>query len=296
MIDGSKTIAVLYPGELGAGVAALARTRGARVITTLDGRGEATAARCREAGLTVLDSLADVARQADVVISLVPPAAADDLVDAYCKVAHLAPRGAIFVDANSIGPELARSLAVKVAAAGRAFVDAAINGLAKNLTAGGTLFLSGPRAPEIADWIGDAMRVRVLGPEPGRASAMKMLLSGLSKGICALYLELALVAQRSGILPEMSEATAMIYPGVFALADRMIPTYGRHAARRATEMGELESTARAAGLDPCVIDSLRRLHDALAEVPFDPKQAADPSAASLIERLAAAGFLAGDAK
>jgi 3-hydroxyisobutyrate dehydrogenase-like beta-hydroxyacid dehydrogenase len=291
MIDGAKTIAVLHPGELGASVAALARTRGARVVTTLIGRGQATAARCRESGVMVLDSLAEVARQADIVISLVPPAAAGDLVDAYCKVAHLAPRDALFVEANSIGPELARSLALKVTACGIGFVDAAINGLAKNIAAGGTLFLSGTRAAEIADWIGDAMRVRVLGPEPGRASAMKMLLGGLSKGICALYLELALVAQRSGMLLEMSEAVAMIYPGVFALADRMLPTYARHAARRVTEMSELESTARAAGIDPCVIDAVHRLHEALAQVPFDPVSAAAPSAGSLIERFAAEGFL-----
>jgi hypothetical protein len=45
---------------------------------------------------------------------------------------------------------------------------------------------------------------------------------------------------------------------------RMLPTYPRHAGRRETEMSELEATARAAGMTPCVIDAVRALHADLA--------------------------------
>src|SRR5438309_2316712 len=45
----AKTIGILYPGEMGASLAALLRGRGHRVVTTLAGRGERTAGRCREA-------------------------------------------------------------------------------------------------------------------------------------------------------------------------------------------------------------------------------------------------------
>jgi putative dehydrogenase len=281
--DIGKTVGLLYPGEMGAALASLLHSRGARIVTTVDGRGPRTADRCREAGCIVLDSLADVARQSNVVVSLVPPAAAEEIADRYCEFARSAPPNALYVDANSIRPELARSIAAKLNARGRGFVDAAINGLAKNLSTTGTLFLSGPRSGEIAQLFGDAMRVRTLGDESGRASAMKMLLSGLSKGVCALFLELAMTAQRDGMLEDFLAASGTIYPEITALADRMLPTYARHAGRRATEMNELESTVRAAGVEPTVIAAVRQLHEMLATVPF-AEDANAVSIASLIDR------------
>src|SRR4051812_8716278 len=185
--DTNITVGLLYPGEMGAAMASTLIERGVRVVTTLGGRGDETASRAREVGVEVLNSFDDVVRQSHVVVSLVTPAAAEDVALAYVAAAHLAPAGAIYVDVNSIGPELARSIGERIEAAGVAFVDAAINGLARNLTKSATLFLSGPRAAEVAQIIGQDVRVRTLGAAPDAASAMKMHLSGLSKGLCALF-------------------------------------------------------------------------------------------------------------
>src|SRR5262249_10659571 len=155
------------------------------------------------------------------VISLVSPGSAADIVDEYCDLAHTAPHGAIFVDSNSIGPELSSEFAERVESHGISFVDAAINGLAKNLTSTCTLFLSGLRAGDVADCFGTAMKVQQLGDRPGRASAMKMLLSGLSKGVCALFVETALTAHHHGMLSEMIESYSRIYPGVMGIVERM---------------------------------------------------------------------------
>jgi 3-hydroxyisobutyrate dehydrogenase-like beta-hydroxyacid dehydrogenase len=215
--------------------------------------------------VVVLDSFNEVVRSSDVLFSLVLPSAAEDVAAKYAESARLAPRGAIYVDANSIGPEKARAIAARVEAAGVSFVDASINGLAKNLCASGTLYLSGRRAGDVAALCERVTRVKVLGDEPGRASAMKMLLGGLSKGVCALFAELAALADEQGMLDAMLEATGRTYPGVTALAERMLPTYAQHAARRATEMTELEATARAAGLTPRAIEGVVKFHEALAE-------------------------------
>jgi 3-hydroxyisobutyrate dehydrogenase-like beta-hydroxyacid dehydrogenase len=292
----AKTIGVLYPGEMGASLAALLRRRGHPVVTTLAGRGERTARLCRGAEVAVLPSLADVVRAADVVISVVPPAAAEDVAEAYCRHAPGAPAGALYVDLNAIRPDLAETIAGRLAVCGRGFVDAAVNGLAKNLATTATLYLSGPRAAEVAALVGDDMRVKLLGDQPGRASSMKMLLSGLSKGVCALFVETALVARRQGMLAEMTEAYAQIYPGIMAVVERMLPTYSQHAGRRAAETAELEQTARAAGLEPCVLAAVARLHEMLAGTDFG--RAADAggarSVATIIERLAADGLLAAE--
>ncbi|MDB5356862.1 MAG: putative dehydrogenase [Phycisphaerales bacterium] len=294
MSDHTPTVGILYPGEMGASLAAVLRARGARVVTTLAGRGEQTARRASATGVEVLESLADVVRASEVLICLVPPASAEQAADDYCELAHLSPPGALYVDANSIGPELSAALASRVARHGRGFVDAAINGLSKNLTTSGTLFLSGPRAGEVARLFGDSVAVKLLGDQPGRASAMKMLLSGLSKGVCALFVETALTAHRHGMLAEMAESYTRIYPGIMALVDRMLPTYAGHAARRVDETRELEQTAQAAGFEPCVLAAVRQLHELLAGVDFSSAGQQTWTTKSLIEKLAAEGFLTGD--
>ncbi len=264
MSEPPKTVGLLYPGEMGAALSSLLRRRGTPVVTTVCGRSAATARRAAEGGAVVVGCLADVVRASDVVFSVIVPSAAEEVAHQYAELAHLAPAGAVFVDANSIAPDKAAAMARRLESRGRSFVDASINGLAKNLATSGTLFLSGPRAGEIERLFAGAVRVRVLGNAVGRASAMKMLLGGLSKGICALFAELALLAERQGMLEEMLDATATTYAGVAAVAERMLPTYARHAGRRATEMEELEATARAAGLEPCVITAVRELHERFA--------------------------------
>jgi 3-hydroxyisobutyrate dehydrogenase-like beta-hydroxyacid dehydrogenase len=270
----SLTVGVLYPGELGAAVGGLFVGRGIRVVT-------------------VLDSLEEVVRESNVVLSLVPPAAADEVAASYCELAHLAPADAIYVDVNSIGPQQIAVIGARVEGAGRSFVDAAINGLAENLTKSATLFVSGRRAGEIAGLFEGAMRVRVLGADVGRASGMKMLLAGLSKGICALFAELAVVARQRDMLGEFAAASAEIYPGIWGLVQRMLPTYAQHAGRRATEMQELEETARAAGLEPCVIAAVRQLHETLAGASF-AAGIAGSDVFSFIEQLAEQQILTGE--
>ena len=265
MTSTPPTVGVLYPGEMGSAVAALLASRGTPVVTTLAGRGATTAAHCAASGAKVVASLEDVVRASDVLISLVVPSAAEAVAEQYCAAAHRAPRGAIYVDANSIAPARAEDIGRRVEAAGRSFVDASINGLAKNLPTSGTLYLSGRRAGEVAALFEAGARVKLLGDGVGRASAMKMLLGGLSKGMCALFAELALVAHEQGMLDEMVEAATRTYGGVTAVVERMLPTYARHAARRHTEMTELEATARDAGVRPRVIQGVVKFHEAMAE-------------------------------
>jgi 3-hydroxyisobutyrate dehydrogenase-like beta-hydroxyacid dehydrogenase len=286
----SKTVGIISIGEMGASVASVLSARGVRVVTTVQGRSDATKQRVRAAGCTVLDSFEQVVAQADVVLSVVAPATAESIVEAYCNESHRAPADALFVDLNSIGPELATTLAERVSFSGRGFVDGAINGLAKNLTTSATMFLSGPRSDDVAAFFGDRLRIRRLGHEFGRASAMKMLLSGLSKGVCALFAETALIAHYRGMLPEMIDAYGQIYPGIMALIERMFPTYSQHAARRATEMRELVETARASGVEPITLEAARSLHDELADVNYESLETS--TVQSIVEFLANEELLA----
>jgi 3-hydroxyisobutyrate dehydrogenase-like beta-hydroxyacid dehydrogenase len=285
------TIAILYPGEMGAALAAALRDRRPRLITTLAHRSAITAKRCRDQGIEVLDSLGDVVRAADIVFSVVPPAVAHDVALAYARLADVAPEDSLYVDVNSIGPDSIESISRNIGKTGRGFVDAAINGLAKNLTTSGTLFLSGQRAGEIGSLFEGLVRIRIVGAEPGRASMMKMLLAGMSKGLCALFVELAAMAKRRDMLDEMLSEAARIYPGMTTVIDRMLPTYAQHAARRASEMNELQQTAQFSGIEPRVIAAMTRLHEEIARISFDTPDGSSWTVASLIGRLLDEGIV-----
>src|SRR6266568_5387306 len=67
----STTIAIIAPGAMGSAVARRLGEHGARVLTSLIGRSEATAQRAAAAGM-VAASDADIAG-ADIILSIVPP-------------------------------------------------------------------------------------------------------------------------------------------------------------------------------------------------------------------------------
>jgi 3-hydroxyisobutyrate dehydrogenase-like beta-hydroxyacid dehydrogenase len=284
-------VGVLYGGEMGAAIGALLRGRGYRVIGTLEGRSERTARRCREAGIQIVPSLSELAATAQVVISLVSPEAAESVAEEYCRFAFAAPAAAVFVEANSIGPELADSLARRVRATGIAVVDGSINGLACNLASSATLYLSGDRAVDVQRLFDGAMRVRVLGATAGQASAMKMLLGGLTKGVCALYVELALTARQQGLLEELNLAMGRSYGGIKELVDRMLPTYPQHADRRVQEMRQAAGMVQSVGLEPCVLAGVERLHEEIARAVVEERGADRPSIEALIQRFAEEGVL-----
>src|SRR5438874_642718 len=99
-----NTIGILYPGEMGSTVGKLLCESGFRVITTVEGRSPRTQQLCREAGLNVVNSLDDILRHSDIVISLVSPSAA--LPVALEVGTHLegSSRRLLYIDANSISP------------------------------------------------------------------------------------------------------------------------------------------------------------------------------------------------
>ncbi|OYV89630.1 MAG: hypothetical protein B7Z73_06655, partial [Planctomycetia bacterium 21-64-5] len=120
------TIGVLYPGEMGSALGRVLSGAGHRVVTTVAGRSTDTADLATAAGLEMLGSLEKVVAASDVLLSLVPPAAAVSTAR-QASACDFKP-DAIYVDANSIAPRTARAIAEIVEGRGMQFVDAAIHG------------------------------------------------------------------------------------------------------------------------------------------------------------------------
>src|SRR4051794_27604904 len=98
------TVGILYPGDMGSSLGKLLAEHGFPVVTTLEGRSLRSRRLCETAGLKALDTLCEVVQQAAVVFSVVPPAAAREVAEQYCALAHRAPTGAIYIDANPVSP------------------------------------------------------------------------------------------------------------------------------------------------------------------------------------------------
>jgi 3-hydroxyisobutyrate dehydrogenase-like beta-hydroxyacid dehydrogenase len=259
------TVGILYAGELGSTLGRLLRQGGLTVVTTLEDRSLRTADLCRPAGLCILPSLSDVLSRADILLSLVSPSAAVALAECYRANRPAAAPAQVYVDINSIAPDTAQKIAKVLDVPGVTFVDGAVHGLASALPERGTLYLSGQAAPVVAELFGRCLRVRVLGSEPGRASAFKMLISGLNKGVVALFVELALAARQAGMLDELLLCYRDVYPGIMGLVDRLLPTYPQHAGRRGDELQEVERALQGLGVEPRLAGAARRLTQELAD-------------------------------
>lgn len=259
-------IGILYPGEMGSSLGRLLAEDGFPVVTTLEGRGPRTRRHCTEAGLEVLPTARDVAAAAEVVVSLVSPAAALPVAEAYVALVEGSPRPPLYVDANSISPATAGRIDALLRRSRIDFVDAAIRGPASQLRRMGTLYLSGASAPGVAEWLAPSLQTRVVGESAGAASALKMALSGVSKGLAALFMEMSLVACELDLLDAFRDDCRRYYPGLMEAVERMVPTYPRHSRRREEELRELEAMMRRLEIQPCTARGARQFVAALAEL------------------------------
>lgn len=255
--DSRPTVGILYPGELGSTLGRLLASSGLTVITTVEGRSERTRYLAEEAGLFLLNGLREVAERADIVVSTVTPAAALPVAQHYLLKRVKPARPQLFVDLNSTSPATTRRLDQTLRSGGIDFVDGAVHGLASGLPERGTLYLSGAAAQRLAVVFARVLRVKVVGDEAGQASTFKMMISGLAKGIAALFAEMSLAAHKAGLLEAFLACSQQAYPGILELVERLLPTYPRHAVRRAEEAREVEQTIQALELRPCVTAGAR---------------------------------------
>lgn len=259
-----STIGILYPGEMGSSLGKLLCDAGFRVITTVEGRSHRTLRLCREAGFRVVDSLGALLQLSDVVISLVSPCAALSVATDVAAHRGDLTRRLLYVDANSISPMTVAQIAETLHNVSIDFVDASIFGLASQLRQRGTVCFSGLRANELSHQFGPFLRVKIVGDAPGQASALKMIVSGIPKGLSGLFIETMLFARNMNLLNEAVELCEEIYPNIMEVVNRMLPTYPEHAARRCEELREVEQTMLINGSTPRIVRAVREVTSDLA--------------------------------
>jgi 3-hydroxyisobutyrate dehydrogenase-like beta-hydroxyacid dehydrogenase len=249
-------IGILHPGELGSVLGAVLSAHGHRILTCVTGRSERTCA----AAATFEDRpcLHDLSSEVDVVLSVVPPIAAIAIAEQFSAAAKSAAVKPLYVDMNAISPITLCKVSRAVEAGGLDLVDGAVHGLASRFGKSSVLYLSGERSCEVERLFSGILPIRTLGPALGRASALKMLTGGLNKGLAGLTLELSAIAERAGLLEEFLGMCRDQYPGILAVAERVLPSYRRHAPRRSDELKELASFMTSRGIVPDVVEGASR--------------------------------------
>ncbi|MGE0255895.1 MAG: DUF1932 domain-containing protein [Alphaproteobacteria bacterium] len=286
----SATIAIVGTGDMGSGVGRDLVARGFRVVTALAGRGEASRRRAADAGIADAGMLADAVAGCDMLLSILPPAAAPAFAGEVAAAMRATGKRPVFVDCNAISPANMRAVGAAVAAAGAAVADVGIVGAPPGRGDATRFYASGPRAAldAVAALAGPDLLVRTLGPEIGRASALKMAYAAITKGTTALHAAALLVARREGLFDELATELSESRSVVWQEMGRSVPRLGTVADRWAGEMTEIAATFAAAGLTPLLHEGAHDVFALLARSAL----AAEPgggrgSARTLDETLAA---------
>lgn len=231
----ARTVAVISPGDMGSAVGRRLREAGLRVVTSLAGRTQRTRSLTADSGIEDAGSLAAAVRQADVLLSILPPGRALELAKAVGRDA-----GPLYVDCNAVSPATARAIG---SAVGGRYIDAGIIGSPD----APRFYASGPDAAELAEL---PLDVRVLAGEIGQASALKMCYAALTKGLTALLTESMVTAEVLGVSEALRSELADSQPMFLAGARHGLPGMVPKAYRWIAEMEQIAATFEAAGLTP----------------------------------------------
>jgi 3-hydroxyisobutyrate dehydrogenase-like beta-hydroxyacid dehydrogenase len=277
-----KTVALLHPGNMGVTIGTAAATSGARVLWASHQRSKATQERAERAGLVDLKSLANAVRDSDVVLSVCPPHAALELAQ---SVARLDFRG-IYVDANAVSRARAEQIGATVAKAGASFVDGGIIGSPVKRSGTTRLYLSGARAPEIAELFSASMLdARTIGDTPGAASALKIAYAAWTKCSDALILAVRALAAIEGVEQALVEEWALSQPDLEDRSVRAAAVAVPKAWRYVGEMKEIAATFEAAGLPSGFHLAAADINERLAA--FKDRTAPPPTVAAVVDALRA---------
>lgn len=252
-------IAILMPGDMGSGVGRALRAHGFDVITSLAGRSDRSRGLAAAAGLRDVGSLEETVAMAGLILSIVPPARALALATSVASAMTATGARPVYVDCNAIAPGTARRIGQVIAGAGAPFLDCGIIGLPPGKSPETRFHVSGPDTAPMQELHGKGISIFPMGPEIGRASALKMVYAGLTKGTWTLHTALLLGAWKMGVYDELiveyenSQSTALK-----AMRDR-VPRLPTDAGRWVGEMEEIAASLAEVGVPS-------GFHQAAAEV------------------------------
>jgi putative dehydrogenase len=260
----TPTVAIIAPGNMGAGVASRLTENRVTVLTALAGRSAASGERAREAGMSAV-SERELA-EADFLLSIVPPGEALALARRLVPVLTAANRKPIYVECNAVSPQTMLQIADVIGKTGCRFVAAGIIGPPPKPGTGNTKFYaSGPAAKDFAKLNDYGLIVRVLDGELTAAPALKMSYAGITKGFTALGAAMMLAATRGGAADALKAELAESQQPLLGFLSRQMPGMYGKAYRWVAELDEISSFVGEDRPEHEMLAAAARLYERMAE-------------------------------
>jgi 3-hydroxyisobutyrate dehydrogenase-like beta-hydroxyacid dehydrogenase len=284
------TIGILGTGDMGSAVGAALRRSGYRVVTALEGRSDASCALAAAAGLEDLGSLTHVVEACDLLLSILPPAAALGFAESARAIIRDRGRSLVYADCNAVSPATVCRIGALLSDVPARFVDVGIVGPAPrdNTPSPTRFYVAGPERAAVLELEAPELAMIDMGDSIGRASALKMCYAAMNKGANALYANLLLAARRLGVQGELLRELEASQPEAAGRMARRVPFLAATAERFAGEMAEIAATFDAAGVSGDFYRGAQWLYALLARSSLAAETRATlPDERSLEEALAA---------
>ncbi|MEE8442408.1 MAG: DUF1932 domain-containing protein, partial [Dehalococcoidia bacterium] len=284
-----RTVAVISTGDMGAGIGKMLRDGGMEVVTCLDGRSDLTRTRAEEAGVRDVPTLDDLVRESDLVLSVLVPSEATALADRVADSVRRTGARPVYADCNAIAPQTVAGISRVMADSGVTFIDAGIIGSPPQAGRNSTrIYCSGPDTGALESLTERGLDVRLVGPEIGQASGLKMVYAASTKGTTALWTELMVAARALGLEEALKAEFATSRVDLAETLIGRIPPMPRRSRRWAGEMEEIAATFEALGMTPRMLLGAADMYRFVGSTPLadGTSRQPEPSLDSVLETLA----------
>jgi len=257
-------VAIVAPGNMGAGVGQRLTENKVTVLTSLAGRSADSEKRAKAAGM---QPVADAQlTEADFLLSIVPPGDALALAKRLAPVLTTANKKPIYVECNAVSPRTMLAIADVVAATDCPFVGAGIIGPPPKPGSSNTkIYAAGPAAGLFAKLNDYGLIVRVLDGPLTAASALKMSYAGITKGFQALGAAMLLAATREDSAEALKAELAESQPALLDWLSRQIPRMYSKSYRWVAEMDEIAAFVGKDRPEQAMLEAAARLYENIAE-------------------------------
>ena len=208
--------------------------------------------------------------QAEWVFSAVT---ADQSLPAVMPLLPHLRQGQVLIDINSVSPDRKRQTAAMVEATGAQYLDMAVMAPVHPAKHATPVLLAGQSAQTmLPQLLALGFSARVVGDEPGAATAIKMVRSLFVKGLEAITVETLLAACASNCFEEIYASLSASFPGLDwpRFAGYQVNRTTLHGERRAAEMRESGATLDALGLHGALAREIAAVQDLMGAVGKTP--------------------------
>ncbi len=261
-----NTVAILSPGDMGHAVGHRLRENELRVLTCLAGRSQRTRDLSEEAGIEDVPSMEELVVLSDAVLSITTSEAAPTLCQEIADAISRTDTELLFAECNAIAPQKTRALEPVITNVGSRYVDASIIGGPPRPNYSPHIYASGEHAPELEQLRDHGLDIRIIGPDIGQASGLKMTYAASTKGATALFTQLLLAAEQMGLSEHLR---AEIQDGpIYKRMLGAVPSAPSRAQRWISEMQEIEATFEHLGTTPNLFQGVADMYRLMGATPL----------------------------